>query len=41
MLFKATPRLVDIFDFVRWKARRHEDGKACDRIIVSDVLAKG
>lgn len=41
VLFKARPPLVDIFDFARGKAVTHTDGKAYDRILVSEAVAKG
>ncbi len=41
VLFKARPPLVDIFDFARGKAVTHADGKAYDRILVSEAVAKG
>jgi hypothetical protein len=41
VLFKARPPIVDVFDFVRGKAVTHTDGKAYDRILVSEAVAKG
>jgi hypothetical protein len=41
VLFKAKPPIVDVFDFVRAKAVTHTDGKAYDRILVSEAVAKG
>lgn len=41
VVLKASPPLVDVFDFIRWKARTHEDGEAHGRIIASDSVDTG
>lgn len=41
VLFQAKPPMVDALSALPGKVRTHTDGKAYDRIIVSDALVKG
>ena len=41
VLFQARPQMVDAFSLVRGKVATHADGKAYDRILVSQAIAAG
>ena len=41
VLFQAKPRLVDALGTLSGKISTHTDGKAYDRILVSEVISKG
>ena len=41
MLFQAKPPLVDVLGTLSGKISTHTDGKAYDRILVSDAIDKG
>ena len=41
VLFQAKPPLVDALGTLSGKVATHTDGKAYDRILVSDAVAKG
>jgi hypothetical protein len=41
VLFQARPPMVDSFSFLQGRARTHHDGRAYDRILVSDGIVRG
>lgn len=41
VLFAASPPLVDVFDHLKGKAVTHANGKALDRILISEGLFRG
>jgi endonuclease/exonuclease/phosphatase family metal-dependent hydrolase len=41
VLFQARPPMVDSFSFLQGRARTHHDGRAYDRILVSEGISRG